>query len=188
MYFAGLRVSEVCNLSPRDRNQKSQTLRVRDGKGARDRSNLGVPAETWAVFERWAELRPSSRFFFATLDGNRMSERYVQQAVARYARRAGVLKPTRDGERPINPHMLRHSYATRLIEAGVPIHDVAAALGHSSVATTEKYLHVSDDRLADKLRQALTDNGESSELERKIDAMLRERIAALKAELGSVHA
>ena len=84
--------------------------------------------------------------------------------------------------------MLRHSYATRLIEAGVPIRDVAAALGHSSVATTERYLHVSDDRLADKLRQALTDNGDSSELERKIDAMLRERIDALKAELGSVHA
>ena len=89
MYFAGLRVSEVCDLSPRDRTQKSQTLRVRDGKGGRDRANLAVPAETWAVFERWAEIRPSSRYFFSTLDGNRMSERYVQQMVARYARPPG---------------------------------------------------------------------------------------------------
>jgi site-specific recombinase XerD len=52
MYFAGLRVSEVCNLSTRDLNHKAMTLRVRQGKGARDRANLGVPAESWAVFER----------------------------------------------------------------------------------------------------------------------------------------
>jgi hypothetical protein len=60
MYFAGLRVSGVC--SKRDFSQKTMTLRVRSGKGARDRANLGVHAKTWAVFERWAAIRPSSRF------------------------------------------------------------------------------------------------------------------------------
>jgi len=188
MYFAGLRISEVCDLSPRDRNAKTCSLRVRDGKGGRDRANLAVPAETWAVFERWAEQRPSSRYFFPTLDGNRMSERYVQQMVGRYARRAGVLKPTRDGERPINPHMLRHSYATLLIEAGVPIHDVAAALGHSSLTTTQRYLHVSDDRLAEKLRDALSDDAEASDVKRMVRAMLREEVSGLREDLGALHA
>jgi site-specific recombinase XerD len=127
MYFAGLRVSEVCNL-----NRKAMTLRVRQGKGGRDRANLGVPAETWAIFERWAGTRPTSRYFFSTLQGTRVSERYLHSMVGRYASRAGVLKATRDGERPINPHVLRHSYATRLIENGVPIHAVQAVGGPRS--------------------------------------------------------
>lgn len=111
MYFAGLRVSEVCNLSPRDLNSKTMTLRVRQGKGGKDRSNLGVPTETWAVFERWAAIRPESRFFFCTLGGKRLSERYLHAMVGRYAAKAGVLKPTSTGDVPINPHVLRHSFA-----------------------------------------------------------------------------
>jgi Phage integrase family len=107
------------------------------------------------VFERWEAVRPESRFFFSTLEGGRLSERYVQQMVGRYGVRAGVLKATMDGDRPIHPHMLRHSYATRLINAGVPVHAVQRALGHSHLATTSVYLHVSDDELADQLRGAL---------------------------------
>jgi integrase len=59
--------------------------------------------------------------------------------LARYARRAEVYKlDDANGQRPVNPHMLRHSYATRLIEAGVPIHDVQRALGHASLQTTAR--------------------------------------------------
>src|SRR4051794_713682 len=101
MRYAGLRVSEVANLSPRDFNAKHMSIKVRDGKGGRDRSNLGVPAATWAVFERWAAIRPKSRYFFSTLDGKRLSERYIHAMTVRYANRAGVMKPTKDGERPI---------------------------------------------------------------------------------------
>lgn len=155
MYFAGLRVSEACNLSARDLNTRAMTLRVREGKGSKDRNNLGIPADTVAVIERWMAVRPNSRFLFCTLDGGRMSERYVHAMVGRYARRANVMKDTGRGEAPINPHVLRHSYATRLIEAGIPIHDVQRALGHSSLNTTAIYLHVNDSALADKLRSAM---------------------------------
>jgi hypothetical protein len=85
--------------------------------------------------------------------------------VGRYARKARVPKPTKNGDKPINPHVLRHSYATRLIERGVPIHDVQAALGHSSLATTQRYLHVNDEKLADRLRDALSEESEDSEVE-----------------------
>lgn len=156
MYMAGLRVSEVCSLSPRDLNMRAMTLRVREGKGNKDRNNLGLPADTLAVIERWQVVRRDSRFLFCTLDGKRMSERYLHAMVGRYARRAGVMKPTANGERPINPHILRHSYATRLIYAGVPIHDVQRALGHSSLATTQVYLSVDDQGLAARLRDAMT--------------------------------
>jgi site-specific recombinase XerD len=181
MYFAGLRVSEVCSLSPRDLNKREMTLRVRLGKGKRDRSNLGVPTETWAVFERWAAIRPSSRYFFSTLDGNRLSERYLHQMVARYATKAEVFKLAAENRQvPINPHVLRHSYATRLIEAGVPIHDVARALGHASIATTQVYLHVNDTKLAEKLRAALSESDGQSELERIVARMLDEKLQAAR--------
>jgi hypothetical protein len=145
MYDTGLRVAEVCDLSPQDvirTGSAAHTLRVRRGKGGHDRFNLGVPSPTWALLDRWAAVRPSCRYFFSTLAGNRLEERYLRAMVARYSERAGVWKPTPEGPRPINPHMLRHSYATRLIDAGVPIHDVQRALGHASLATTQRYLHV----------------------------------------------
>lgn len=155
MRGAGLRVSEVCNLSPNDlvrTGTAAQTLRVRQGKGGVDRSNLALAQGDWALLERWAAIRPSSRYFFSTLSGNRLSERYMHAMVGRYSARAGVTRP--DGQ-PLHPHMLRHTYATRLIERGIPIHDVAKLLGHSSIATTERYLHVNDSTLADRVRVAL---------------------------------
>jgi hypothetical protein len=75
------------------------------------------------------------------------------------------MKATRDGDKPLNPHMLRHSYATRLVERGVPIHDVQAALGRWSLATRQVYLHVDNDKLADRLRDALADRREEPEVE-----------------------
>jgi site-specific recombinase XerD len=139
-----------------------------------------VPVETWAVFERWQAVRPSSRYFFSTLQGNRLSERYVHQMVGRYSTRAGVFKLGPQNELvPINPHVLRHSYATRLINAGVPIHDVARALGHSSIATTQVYLHVNDAKLAEKLRAALSEGEGESEPERIVSRMLDEKLKAV---------
>src|SRR4051794_40201550 len=101
MWDAGLRVAEVCDLAPQDIVGRSQELRVRRGKGGRDRYNLGVPRASWALMDAWAQIRPSSRFFFCTLAGNRVDERYVRAMVARYAARAAVLKPTSAGPKPL---------------------------------------------------------------------------------------
>lgn len=181
MYDAGLRASEVCDLAPGDlvrRGKGAPALRVRRGKGGRDRYNLGLPAATWALVERWSAVRPSSQFFFSTLGGNRLEDRYLRAMVARYSTRAGVSKPTPDGPRPINPHMLRHSYATRLIDAGVPISQVQRALGHASLSSTQVYLHVNDAKLAATLRGALEGDDDADEPLRRIvreelDTLLR---------------
>jgi site-specific recombinase XerD len=99
--------------------------------------------------------------------------------LARYARRAEVYKlDDANGQRPVNPHMLRHSYATRLIEAGVPIHDVQRALGHASLQTTAKYLHVNDARLAERLRGALDAAGSDTEAE-AVRRVVRDELEAL---------
>jgi len=179
MYDAGLRVSELCDLAPQDvirTGSNAHSLRVRRGKGGKDRSNLGLPTPAWACLERWAAIRPSSRYFFSTLAGNRLSERYLRQMVAQYGERAGVYKPTPEGPRAINPHMLRHTYATRLIDRSVPIHVVQRALGHSSLATTQRYLHVNDAKLAEQLRNALDpESGEDAALRR----IVREELQAM---------
>jgi integrase/recombinase XerD len=176
MYFAGLRVNEICSLSLRDLNARALTLRVREGKGKKDRNNLGIPADTLAVIERWIAVRPDSRYLFCTLAGGRMSERYVHAMVTRYAKRAGVMKDTADGEQPVNPHVLRHSYATRLIERGVPVHDVQRALGHSSLQTTSIYLHVNDKGLAERLRVAVSHSESATELEALVRRVIGEQL------------
>lgn len=164
MWDAGLRVSEVCALAPAD--VKDGTIRVRRGKGGSDRANLGVPTGTWALLERWRGVRPSSRWFFCTLGGNQLSPRYVQAMTSRYSRKAGVFLTGDENERrPVHPHALRHSYATRLVEAGVPIHDVQRALGHRSLGTTQVYLHVNDAKLAARLREALEVSGNGDDAE-----------------------
>ena len=104
---------------------------------------------------RGAAVRPSSQFFFSTLDGNALSDRYVRGLVSRLAERAEVYKLDDDNqERPINPHILRHSFATRLLERGVDVRQVQLALGHADLATTQVYLHVEDSRLRDNIRAA----------------------------------
>lgn len=167
MWDCGLRVSEVCNLAPQDvvrTGPQAPALRVRRGKGGRDRANLGVPAATWALMERWAAIRPSSRYLFCTLSGNQLQPRYLQAMLGRYSRRAGVYLVGADNrQRPVHPHALRHSYATRLVEAGVPLSDVAAALGHQHLSTTQVYLHVNNAKLASRLRSALEDAGADTE-------------------------
>ncbi len=156
MYGCGLRVGEVVGLSARDINRQAKggpSLRVRRGKGAKDRANLPIPRAAWDAFEAWAAVRPSSQFFFSTLDGKALSDRYVRALVSRLAERAEVNKLDDDNrERPINPHILRHSFATRLLERGVDVRQVQLALGHSDLSTTQVYLHVEDAKLRDAIR------------------------------------
>jgi integrase/recombinase XerD len=168
MYDCGLRVEEVCQLSPHDRvltGPSAHTVRVRRGKGGRDRQNLAVPTSSWALLERWARARElvadergwsktrrQRAPFICTLAGGKVNQRYLRKMLARCCERAGVYRG--DGK-PVNPHMLRHSYATRLLTNGVPIHEVQRAMGHEWISTTMIYLHVDDAGMASRVRRAL---------------------------------
>jgi integrase/recombinase XerD len=148
MLRMGLRVSEVCNLSPGDVDLDKRSLHVHRGKGANDRVLFFDP-QTLALASLWLERRPKgSRYLLPVIrsgrrglgqakPGRRMSPRYLRDLVARLAEQAGIQKQ-------ISPHTLRHTFATNELRRGVPIHQLQADLGHSDLSTTAVYLHVVD--------------------------------------------
>lgn len=156
MHRAGLRVSEVTNLRPRDVRWSDgrPRIEVRGSKGGKGR-NVPLRQSTVELLERWREVRPDSDWFFCTSwersgraagnpAGAQLSPRYVQLMVKRYTARSGV-------DRPVTPHTFRHTYATDMLSAGLTIREVQTLLGHSHVNTTMVYTHVSHGSLAAKI-------------------------------------
>lgn len=134
-YGLGLRLSEVLALTPQDVDSKRMTLYIRGGKGKKDR-DLPLPESLLLVLrEQFREYRPTTYLFEGQYPGEPYSERSLQQVIKQAAARAGIL-------RPVSMHMLRHSYATHLMEAGVDTRVIQDLLGHNSIKTTEIYTHV----------------------------------------------
>lgn len=159
MYRGGLRVSEIENLRPGDIRWKAGKVEVRDGKGGVDRT-VPLDPETMNWLRQWEAERPKGSTFFTTLKGGQVSQRYIRQMVDRSAEKAG-LNPA-----DVSPHVLRHSYATELLDEGFTIREVQTLLGHSNVRTTETYTHVNANGIADKIAK----RGQQAEVDEEIDA------------------
>jgi integrase/recombinase XerD len=146
LYAAGLRVSELTDLRLRDLDRRGRLLTCR-GKGGKERLvPVGTTAWEWLQHYlgstgRGALLgqRNSDRVFVSAR-GSGLSRQGVWKMVAAYGALAGL-------GRKVGPHMLRHSYATHLLERGADLHSVQMLLGHSDIATTQIYTHVSRERL-----------------------------------------
>jgi len=137
LYRAGLRVREALSLLPKDLDPARGTVRILHGKGDRART-VGMDAEAFAVVDAWIERRRrlglrTDRPLFCTLDGKTMRTAYVRAMLPRIARKAGI-------EKRVHAHGLRHSHAARLADSGVPIHVIAAQLGHANIGTTHRYV------------------------------------------------
>ena len=152
MLGAGLRVSEVVALMPSDIDLDRGMLRVNRGKGAKDRV-IPVDGETLGWLRAWAErrkrlgLNARSPFFCSKRNrGKPLTPRYVQWLVARLAEAAGI-------EKKVTPHVLRHTYATRMLRRGLDLREVQELLGHSNVATTQIYTHVDPEALRRKIQE-----------------------------------
>jgi integrase/recombinase XerC len=140
LYGAGLRVSELVGLNLDDVTQDS--LRVR-GKGGRERIVPLVSKARGAVdvyLARRAELRPAGTALFVNRRGTRLTARSVARHLAKYALIAGA-------RRHVHPHALRHSFATHLLDMGADLRGIQELLGHASLSTTQRYTHVSAERL-----------------------------------------
>lgn len=134
-YGLGLRLGEVLALRPVDVDSKRMVLYVRGGKGKKDR-DLPLPESLLALLrEQFRAHRPLTFMFEGDKAGEPYSERSLQQVVKQAADRARI-------RRPVTMHMLRHSYATHLLEAGTDIRIIQELLGHNSIKTTEIYTHV----------------------------------------------
>ena len=137
LYRGGLRVDEALGLLPKDLNVKEGTVRVLHGKGDKARL-VGLDQGAWAVLQRWLDKRrelgiKGRRRVFCTLKGAPLQDRYVRAMIKRMADRAGIQRRT-------HPHGLRHSHAAELANEGTPLHVIQQQLGHSSLATTDRYI------------------------------------------------
>ena len=152
LYRCGLRISEALALMPKDVNLDDATLIVLHGKGDRSRQ-LAFDSSVTDALARWIETRKGLGYngrgktrLFCTLKGGPVSTIYIRQALKRLAAKAGI-------EKAIRPHGLRHSFAAELCREGVPLNVISLALGHSSSATTARYLdHIAPEQVLETLR------------------------------------
>jgi integrase/recombinase XerD len=134
-YAAGLRVSEVVSLRPDDIDSQRMVIRVRQGKGRKDRYVMLSPRLLTLLREYWKAARPTEWLFPGDVPGHPITGKSVQYICAQAARTAGLGKH-------VTVHTLRHSFATHLLEAGTDIRTIQVLLGHRNLKTTAIYTHV----------------------------------------------
>ena len=154
MARSGLRVSEVCSLTANDILYDDGLIYVQQGKGSKDRYTV-MDNLTAQAIEAWAQVRQPGVYLFNTLsDGEQLDPRYVREMTYRTSKNAGVY--IRDGQklRPVNPHALRHYFATRALhELELSLREVQDTLGHANLSTTQVYTHVTPSKVANKYRE-----------------------------------
>lgn len=144
MYSSGLRVSELLKLEKGQVNLTKGVITV-FGKGAKERK---VPIADYAVDfikQYIKEVRnkgknKESKFLFLSMKGEQLSRVYFFKQVKKYSELAGI-------ETNVSPHTLRHSFATHLLNHGAQLRIVQSMLGHTNIATTQIYTHVSSEKL-----------------------------------------
>jgi site-specific recombinase XerD len=141
VYGGGLRVSEVVHLRPRDIHSERMLIRVNEGKGRKDRYTLLSARLLEELRAYWRLYRPQEDWLFPGENGKgSLSVGSAQRIFYAAKERAGILHGH-------GIHCLRHSFATHLMEAGVPLPTIQRLMGHASLRTTAKYLHVTSQHL-----------------------------------------
>ena len=144
LYSSGLRLAEIANVDIDDIHSGEATVRV-TGKGNKTRL---VPVGSCALtaIRHWLKVRNERAFenekaLFISQRGKRISHRAIQQRVKLIAKQQGI-------SQPINPHMLRHSFASHMLESSGDLRGVQELLGHANLSTTQVYTHLDFQHLA----------------------------------------
>jgi site-specific recombinase XerD len=136
-YAAGLRISEACSLKTTDIDSRRGLIHIRDGKRGRDRFVMLSPRLLTFLREYWKQMRPSGpELFPGATAGRPVTPGAVRLVLRQAVARAGIKKR-------VTPHVLRHCFATHLLEGGEDIRTIQVLLGHRSIRTTARYTHVS---------------------------------------------
>jgi len=136
-YGSGLRISEACSLQTRDIDSKRMLLHVRDGKRGRDRYVMLPERLLRFLREYWRQVQPDGVHLFpGARKGRPITPGAVSAALHKAIRKTKITKR-------VTMHVLRHSFATHLLEAGTDIRVIQALLGHASIRTTVRYTQVS---------------------------------------------
>lgn len=145
LYGSGLRVSEVASLKLGDLNLSVATIKVR-GKGGKERL-VPINRKTEDVLRKYLDKRDevlrklgkSTNYLFINRFGKKISERWIFEIVRREGKKLGLVR--------LHPHALRHAFATHLLNAGMDLRSLQELLGHSSLATTQRYTSINYDYL-----------------------------------------
>jgi integrase/recombinase XerD len=135
LYATGLRVSELCQRRGTDIDSTRMVIQVRQGKGKRDRVGMLSPDLLPLLRRSWKLSQLQSWLF----PGHRITEAITSDGVAFVCKKAGRAAQL---TKAIYPHLLRHTFATHLLEAGVDLRRIQLLLGHASLRSTSLYLHV----------------------------------------------
>ncbi len=154
-YSSGLRLSELANLDFSDLDMTEKTVLVRHGKGDKSRV-LPVGRFALKALHKWYAIRPQfapdpaleqNPAIFLSNQGNRLSVRSIQQRIQHWCKQKGF-------NQLIHPHMLRHSFASHMLESSGDLRAVQELLGHSNINTTQIYTHLNFQHLSEVYDQA----------------------------------
>lgn len=139
LYSEGLRVSELANLKMKQVDLKERLIRVL-GKGKKERI-IPIGSKAMENLKKYLDAREkkgfgNNDFIFLNIRGGRLTERTIQKDIKKFS------------PKDITPHSLRHSFATHLLEGGADLRSIQELLGHQSLSTTQRYLHLNFDKLA----------------------------------------
>jgi len=141
LYASGMRFSEAAHLTLQDIDSHRMMLRIACGKGRKERLVPLSPRLLQLLREYWREYRPSHYLFPGKTPQTPYVDTTIRKVIKLSAKKAGIKKR-------VYPHVLRHSYATGLLEAGVDLLTISRLLGHASFITTMVYLHCRQEHLA----------------------------------------
>lgn len=153
MYTTGLRISEALNLLPTDIDSERMVIRVRQGKGRKDRYVPLNPGLLESLRTYWRKYRPQDYLFPGRNPANPLHCSAIERLCPQFCEKAGI-------EKHVSPHSMRHCFATHLLESGTDLRTIQIILGHRSLNTTAVYLHVAarapqvTDKLADLFEAA----------------------------------
>ena len=144
LYATGVRVSELVNISIKDIDFNERTIRIL-GKGSKERiviygNNTEEVLDLYLNSGRYKLSKGNNDYLFLNKDGLKLSDRYVRKIIDDIIFKASL-------EMHVSPHMLRHTFATSMLNNGADLVNVKELLGHESLSTTSIYTHVSDDKI-----------------------------------------
>ncbi len=143
-YACGLRVSEVVSLKVKAIDGQRKTIFIEKAKGKKDRVVSLNPNMLLMLREYYRQYQPKYYLFEGQFENEHLSERSMQQVIQKAKRKAGIIQ---DG----SMHMLRHSFATHLLDKGIDVVFIQKLLGHNNIKTTLRYLHVTNKDLVNIL-------------------------------------